>query len=147
MFILIVLFEDEVEFTKTYFNEPHDKIGLSNWCEKIMEDTVFHDCPQGLCVTDQIEWFFEYHDLHSYYIQSIVTPAEQEMEIKPEPNEDDILLTPGMCQIIRQGVSSVQYVRAREILEEHQEIDAADSVGTRYEKAVKIIDELLMQFK
>ena len=138
MHLLIVIYMGDVEFTKLCLDEDHARNELADWCCDNWHDE--DSSPEDFSTNDLIEWYFDNYEDYSYYRQPIEAPAP------PGPPQQDILLTPAMFAIIREGIEKVDFGRARDHLRIHDELDMGEN-DDQHKQAVDTIGVLLNQFE
>lgn len=139
MYILIVLYMGEIEFTKICIDEDLARIELAEWCSNNWHDE--DSDPEDFSINDRIEWYFDHYEDYSYYRQTVHMPGIKQDVLS---QGEDIILTPGMCAIVRDGLAKVNYSKANELLADHDEWDDAHD---DHETGVKLICALIDQFE
>jgi hypothetical protein len=131
----------EVEFTKICLDDAVARIELADWvCDN------WHDedsSPEDFSTDDMIEWYFDHYEDYSYYRQPIHGPGNKPVALT---QGEDILLTPGMCAIVRNGIAQVTNGQARDLLRDYEELDM-DEDADQYDQTAKTIGAMLDQFE
>ena len=130
--LIVVLYMGEIEFTKICFDDTMSRIELSDWCSNNWHDE--DSSPEDFSIDDMIEWYFDTYEDYSYYRQPIQV-LNVDKPADPVQGED-ILLTPGMCAIVRNGLAQVTYGKAQELLENHGENGKVGKSSTKYAQNV-----------
>lgn len=141
MHILIILNMGGVEFTKLCADGEMARMELADWCCDNWHDE--DSSPEDFVTDEMIEWYFDNYEDYSYYrgpIGPAVTPAAAQAEMQ------DILLTPGMCAIIQNGLSKVANGRARDLLRDHDELNMGED-DNQQQQAMNTISQLKEQFE
>jgi hypothetical protein len=80
--------------------------------------------PEDHSASDAIEWFFEHYEDYRYYIDTVHVPDA--------PAGEDVILTPGMCRIIREALGEFNFDIANVIVLEEGEEElgsGGDAIG------------------
>ncbi len=119
MHILIVLYMGEVEFTKLCIDEDMSRIELADWCSNNWHDE--DSDPDDFSTNDRIEWYFDHYEDYAFYRQPIQGLAGNKQGAMTQGG--DIILTPGMCRIIREALGEFNFDVADIIVHEEEEND------------------------
>jgi hypothetical protein len=133
------MYMGEVEFTKICIDEDMARLELADWCCDNWHDE--DSSPEDFSTNDMIEWYFENYEDYSYYRQPI-----QGLGPGVLTQGEDIILTPGMCAIVRNGIAQVTNGQARDLLRDHEELDM-DEDADQYDQTAKTIGAILDQFE
>ena len=139
MYILIVLYMGEVEFTKICIDEDMARTELADWCCDNWHDE--DSSPEDFSTNDLIEWYFDHYEDYAFYRQPVQGPGNQ--PVLPAPGKD-LLLTPAMCAIVRNGLGHVNYGTANELMADNDEWDEEED---NEESGSKLITALIDQFE
>ena len=137
MFILIVLYDGGVEIVKVCVDEEHARAELADWCIDNWHDE--DACYEDFSTDGLIEWYFDNYEDYSYYSRGHALPGQE------VPPAEDILLTPGMCAIVREGLARMSFGDARSLLQYHDEIEN-NGIETG-QQAQLAINEIREQFE
>ncbi len=137
MYILIVLYMGDVEFTKICIDDDMARLALADWCCDNWHDE--DSSPEDFSTGDMIEWYFDTYEDYAYYRQPIQSLGDQPVAVT---QGEDILLTPGMCRIVSESLGTFPYARAQIILTEEEEGDLNDPA-----EAEAIMSEIISQFE
>jgi hypothetical protein len=127
----------DVQFTKICIDEDMARLELADWCCDNWHDE--DSSPEDFSTNDMIEWYFDNYEDYSYYRQPI-----QGLGPNVLTQGEDIILTPGMCAIVRNGLAHVTNENARDLL---MNTDELDMDGDQYEQTAKTIGAILDQFE
>ncbi len=139
--LIVVLYMGEIEFTKVVRDDGMARLHLADWCAHNWHDE--DSSPEDFSNDAMIDWYFDTYEDYSYYRQPIQVPNVDKPAVPVQG--EDILLTPGMCDIIRNGLVQVTYGKAQELLENHGENGTVDKSSTKY--AQNVIGTMLNLFE
>jgi hypothetical protein len=143
VYILVILYCGSIEFVKLCLGQEHARAELAEW---VQENWISdEETPDDFETDEMIEWFFDHYEDYSCYREPIVQPGEVPGPFGLKKKKPlDILLTPGMCAIVREGLEHVDFVKANEILMEREEWDETQD---NPETGSKLIIDMIGQFE
>ena len=141
MYILVILYCGSIEFIKLCLGQEHARAELADW---VQENWISdEETPDDFETDEMIEWFFDHYEDYSCYREAVVPPKE--MKRPPRyGGKQDVLLTPAMCSIVRNGLGKVDFATANEILIDNEEWDETEDTP---ETGSGLIVELIAQFE
>lgn len=116
--------------SEVYPNSDSASAALFGWVRENWNDE--DSDPDDFVGQEMVDYFFEYNEDYAWYLQPINVP-------KTQNPEQDILLTPAMCRIVRESLGNFQFNFAQVILDDEEERD----LGT----GEQVLEMLIAQFE
>jgi hypothetical protein len=131
---LILLDCGDVMLSEVHTDQERAQASLCEWIGENWHDE--DSDPGDFSMQDMIEYFFDHHEDYRWYMQPVHLPKQAAA--------GEILLTPGMCAIVRNGLAQVANEQARDLLRDHDELDMD---GDQYQQTSNTIGEMLDVFE
>ena len=116
---LIILGEEGLVFTGTYPSADVAKDALWGWVLGAWDDSDMD--PEDYGRNTVIDYYFDSHEEADWRIEGSTVETPSQVDAPAE--EDDIILTPGMCAVIYDALGKVMYTGVGSIMAHHGEVN------------------------